>query len=202
MVTTAREASDALASHPACAPFIVSKLYSYLAGVTPSAATLNNLVGVFTGANLEIRPLVEAIIRDPAFLTMRNNRPRYPVEWLAAARAATKLNTTKTVLTAVNNLGQVPFMPPSVAGWGPGTRWLSASIVLAKAAFLQGTKTVRDISTAADPVAASLSYCSLYEVSTETMDALTNFAGSVTDSKKRAIGLLVLTLSSPEFALA
>jgi uncharacterized protein (DUF1800 family) len=202
MVTNARDVTDALCSHPACAPFIVKKLYGYLAGVTPDTATLNNLVSVFTGGNLEIRPLVEAIIRDPAFLNMRNNRPRYPVEWLAAARVVSGVKKPYPVKNAVDNMGQIPFDPPSVAGWGPGTRWLSASVVLAKAAFLEGTKTMKDVSSAADPVAATLQRCSLYEVSTETTDALQGFASSVSNSKLRAIGLVALALASPEFALA
>ena len=171
-----------MCDHPACAPFIVTKLYSYLAGVAPSAATLTSLVSVFTGNNFDIRKLVEAIIRDPAFLNMRNNRPRYPVEWLAAARGASGVNKANLVLAAAKNMGQIPFEPPNVAGWGPGTRWLSASIVLAKGAFLQGTKAMHEIRNATDPVAVTLQQCSLYEVSTETTDALHNFASSVSDS--------------------
>ncbi len=201
-VTNARNVTDALCSHPECAPFIVNKLHSYLAGAPPTAQRLSDLVGVFTGANLEIRPLVEAIIRDPSFLTLRMNRPRYPVEWITAARVASGVINTKVNVKACEAMGQIPFEPPSVAGWGTGTRWLSASVALAKAAFLKDTKTMKEIQGAADPIAATLTRCSLYEVTSETMSALTDFTATITDKKFRAIGLLALALASPEFALA
>ena len=135
-------------------------------------------------------------------MNLRNNRPRYPVEWVAAARGAAGLKNHGDGLNALDNMGQIPFDPPSVAGWGPGTRWLSASVVLAKASFVRGTKAMQDISKATDPVAATLARCSLYEVSSETTDSLSSFASSVSNSKTRAIGLLALALASPEFALA
>lgn len=39
----------------------------------------------FRTSGLEIRPLVETIVRGPTFLKRRMNRPRTPVEWLTAA---------------------------------------------------------------------------------------------------------------------
>jgi uncharacterized protein (DUF1800 family) len=201
-VSSARDVVNTLCDHPACAPFIASGVYAYLAGVAPASDLADRLAAVFREANLEIRPLVTAILTDPTFLTTVRNRPRYPVEWISAAMASAGLSNTKTAISLATSMGQVPFYPPGVNGWATGTRWLAPSFALARDALAAYTPAIAKIAGATDPVAAAFERCSLYDVTDETRLAIETGAAGVSDPGRRAATVLGLTIASPEFALA
>ena len=75
-----------MCDHAACAPFVAGKLHKFFHGVDPSPTRRAELATIFRNANLEIRPLVEAILRDPMFFdpSVRMNRAKLPVEWVTA----------------------------------------------------------------------------------------------------------------------
>ncbi len=99
-------------------------------------------------------------------------------------------------------MGQLPFYPPSVAGWPTGNRWLSPSLALTRAALATDSPAIAAIVDASNPIAAALDRCSIYEVSAQTRLALSQANGSLVNASERAAVLLGLCLSSPEFALA
>jgi uncharacterized protein (DUF1800 family) len=201
------EVVDIACDHPATAVFISSKLHLYLVGENPSPARADELAAIFRQSGLEIRPLAEAILRHPSFLQKRLNRPRFPMEWISAAIAALGISDEDDVRNQVSaglasGFGQVPFDPPSVAGWPSGNRWLAAGGVLVRAGLAVQTPGLDEVAQAPDPVAATLSRCSLYEVGAATRRALTAAASQVGDPQQRAATLLGLAIASPEFALA
>ena len=101
--------------------------------------------------------------------------------------------------------GNLPFYPPSVAGWPTGLRWLSPAMALTKAAAAVDAPAIAAVVEAADPVDAALKRCSMYEVSPRTRQALelvVSGPNKLTNPTKRAKVLLALCLASPEFALA
>ena len=75
--------------HAACAPFVAGKLHKFFHGTDPSPPRRTELATIFRNANLEIRPLVEAILRDPMFFdpSVRMTRAKLPVEWVTNACA-------------------------------------------------------------------------------------------------------------------
>ncbi len=196
---------DTVCNSPACGPFIAGKLYKFFMGVDPSDSTRATLGSVFVNANLEIRPLVEAILRDPAFLdpAVHMNRAKLPVEWVTTAFTTMGVSNPGWQASIANELGQLPFYPPSVAGWPGGTRWLAASDALGRADLANDGPVLAQITNATDMVAAVLAQCSLYEVTPATTAALTAVATNTALAKwQRSRILLALTLCSPEFALA
>ena len=201
-VSTAGEVVDAVCDHPACAPWIAGKLHTYLAGEPPTPERLAKLATVFRAANLEIKPLVTAILADSTFPALRRNRPRYPVEWIVGAMAALGLTNAVAATRYVTGAGQIPFRPPSVAGWPTGMGWLAPSQALARDAVAAKAPAIDAVARAKDPVAAALERCSLYEVSDRTLGALRAAAAGVTNAQRRAGTVLGLAIASPEFALA
>jgi uncharacterized protein (DUF1800 family) len=201
-VGSAQDVVNAACGHPACAPFVVAKVFAYLAGIPPSAEQQSRLAALFVAAELELQPLVGAILRDPAFLNMRLNRPRYPVEWVTAAMAAVGLSDPALAYRLCVPMGQVPFFPPNVAGWPADLSWLAPSDALVRAALAVRAPGVTDVAVATDPVAAALQRCSIYEVSAETQAVLEQAAGAVREPLARAAVVLGLVISSPDFALA
>ncbi len=201
-VGSAQDVVNAACDHPACAPFVVAKVFAYLAGIPPTPEQQSRLAGLFVASGLDLLPLVSAILRDPAFLDMRLNRPRYPVEWVTAAMAAVGLSDPALAYRLCVSMGQVPFVPPNVAGWPADLSWLAPSDALVRAALAVRALGVTDVAQAADPVAAALLRCSIYEVSAETQAVLEQAAAAVREPLARAAVILGLVISSPDFALA
>ncbi|MGI8533269.1 MAG: DUF1800 family protein [Candidatus Limnocylindrales bacterium] len=194
---------DAACDHPQMPAFIADKAWRYLVGTIPSATKLASLASTYRQTGLDNRALVEAIVRDPAFLKKRMTRPRYPVEWVTAALGAAGLQDDPDLAAdTLWQMGQLPFYPPSVAGWPTGNRWLSPSLALARAALATDSPAIASIVDASNPIATALDRCSLYEVSAQTRLALSQASGSLVNASERAAVLLGLCLSSPEFALA
>jgi uncharacterized protein (DUF1800 family) len=204
-VQTTQHVIDAVVDHPACAPWIAGKLYRYFVGVSPSPTRLNELATLFRSGGLEIKPLVDAILRDPLFLDpqTRNNRARQPVEWVTAAFAAAGASNPGWATSVTNDLGQLPFEPPSVAGWPGGTRWLAASDALVRAGLAIDGPVLAEITNSADMVGTTLARCSLYEVSPATRAALDGIAATTAlPTWQRSRILFATAVTSPEFALA
>jgi uncharacterized protein (DUF1800 family) len=62
--------------------------------------------------------------------------------------------------SVANQLGLLPFYPPSVAGWPGGTRWLAAANALVRA-DMSRWGLLPEITNATDMVAATLARCSV-----------------------------------------
>jgi uncharacterized protein (DUF1800 family) len=199
------EVIDAVCDHAACAPFIAGKLHKFFHGVDPSATRRAELATIFRNNNLEIRPLVEAILRDPMFFdaSVRLNRAKLPVEWVTHAFSAAGTTNGGWQADVANRLGQLPFYPPSVAGWPGGTRWLAAANALVRADLAHDGPVLDAITNATDMVAAALARCSIYEISAASRAALNQVATSLSLPKwQKSALLLALALCTPEFALA
>lgn len=214
-VTDAAAVVDAVCDHPACPGHVVGALHRFLAGVEPEPARRAELARLFADSGLEIRPVVEAIVRHPSFLERRLNRPRYPVEWVVAAIAAlgydddtlAEHDTDVGMLAyeICGSLNQTPFYPPNVAGWPPGPRWLAPTYAAARASLVWYSSAAAPLAEAGDPVAAVLDRCSLHEVTPRTRAALDEAARQLTAADDPAGAdavLLGLAVSSPEFSLA
>jgi uncharacterized protein (DUF1800 family) len=194
---------DATCDHPDMPGFIITKLWYYLVGSPLSATKKAALAQTYRNSGLSNKALVRAIVHDPVFFKKRLNRPRYPVEWVTAAMAAMGMSSDQDM--TVNQLwqmGQMPFYPPSVAGWPVGLRWLSPSLALARAALATDSEAIQAVANSTDPVTTALKRCSIFEVSTQTKAALNLAKGKLSDKSERAAVLLALCLASPEFALA
>ncbi|MEE9415299.1 MAG: DUF1800 domain-containing protein [Acidimicrobiales bacterium] len=206
----ARSIVDKVVDHPACAPFIVTKIFRFLAGSTPEESVVERLAALFVANNLEIQPLIDALLDESSFLAAPPTRARQPVEWLAAT--ATALGYEAALPGAsqhrveswwFDQLGQVPLQPPNVAGWPDDDRWVSAGQVLARANLLSGvTLPEATLDTVASTVDDVLYHCCLDQVSDTTRSTLDAAVRAQPAGERRLELLLTLTILSPEFALA
>ena len=168
-VLDAEDVITTVLDHPDCAPFIVGEIHEFFVGTEPSDADRADLASSFVASGMEIRPLVDRIIRSQAFVDSEYARPRSPAEWYpAAVRAATDgpvdPNSEDVNLNPMKSLGQEPSSPPNVSGWPAGAPWLSASQQILKTKFSQWMG-IRDLETPEDPVKGVLERCSIVTVS-------------------------------------
>lgn len=196
-VADAASAIDAMCDHPACAPYIAAKIYSWFAGEQPDDDLTTELAAVFVAADLEIRPLVAAIVSDRRFLDAAP-RPRSPVEWILAAHHFMDIEIDPWTLAT---LGQVPFEPPNVAGWPTHDRWVSAGATFTKAqiAWDQGWDT--DTLDRSDPISDLLTRAALVDVGDATRDVLQRATQSIESRREQSTLLHALLALSPEFSL-
>lgn len=121
--------------HPRHAPFLVGKLWSFFVNEPLDSGTRARLVRAYVGGGRAIKPVVAEILDHPA-LYARLDAPdmvKAPVVHVAGL-----LRTTGTPITTgsygwvLDQMGQYPFQPPSVAGWDWGPAWLSTNAMRAR----------------------------------------------------------------------
>ncbi len=194
---------DAVLAQPACARHVASRLHRHLVGLDPEPAHLDELAALFRDRDLEILPLVEAILRSDAFAGARRTRPRQPVEWLVAALPALGADDVEIDLWALERAGQLPFHPPNVGGWPDDDRWVDGSQVLERVNRVLdlGWREAIDTDVEAD-VDTVLARCGIWEVSPATRAVLDDAIRRQSEYDRGLELLLALTLTSPEFSLA
>ena len=108
--------------HPNHPSFFVEKLWGYFIPTPPDAATRRSLERLY-GRDLQIRPVVEAILRHPALYTgPRMVKP--PVVYTAGLLRGCGRGIDTTSWAWISGMtGQRLFMPPNAAGWDD-ERWL------------------------------------------------------------------------------
>jgi uncharacterized protein (DUF1800 family) len=121
--------------HSAHAPYLVEKLWAYFVTAPLDAATRRSLINTYRHSGMRIKPLVEEILRHPALYgdLGRPDMVKAPLVFLAGTlRAAGGGVQRDSWVWLLDEMGQFPFKPPSVAGWDWGTAWLSTNTVKAR----------------------------------------------------------------------
>ncbi|MFN3219102.1 MAG: DUF1800 family protein [Acidimicrobiales bacterium] len=198
--------ADIICAQPACAPFVARKLHGYLVGTDPDGERLDALAEVFVAADLEIAPLVEAIVDSETFRTAIRTRPRFGLEWYVAAANAIGLGPmTEDRAWHLYVVDQWPFRPPNVAGWGVGERWLSPSQMLARTNLVFDMFGWEPAPLRFDPahvIADAMAHCGLPDPSASTLAALDAAYWAPLDEDTVNRLAVQILLTSPEFALA
>jgi uncharacterized protein (DUF1800 family) len=113
-------------THPNHASFFVSKLWSYFVPTAPDAQTQEGLEQLYVSGTYAVGPVVEAILRHPAFYT-GPAMVKPPVVYTAGIlRALGRGIDTEDWVWLDAQAGQQLFYPPNVAGWDDN-RWLDTA---------------------------------------------------------------------------
>jgi uncharacterized protein (DUF1800 family) len=121
--------------HPAHAPFMVEKLWSHFVTKPLDEHTRTGLVRLYRRHGLRIKPLVGAILAHPSLYADldRPDMVKAPVVFLAGALRSTRRYVDADAWAWIlEEMGQYPFHPPSVAGWDWGPAWLSTNTMRAR----------------------------------------------------------------------
>ncbi|MDP9292253.1 MAG: DUF1800 domain-containing protein [Verrucomicrobiota bacterium] len=137
---------DRILAQPACARFICKKLWEFFVYDQPSPAIVDVLAASFRQHKYEIAPLMRDIFSSAEFYSARAMRTQIksPVQWLVSTAKLLELDLPPKLLAinALRQMGQVPFLPPSVKGWDGGKSWITTSTLLTRynlAGFETGT---------------------------------------------------------------
>ncbi len=119
---------DLLLAQPACAEFIVGKLWREFVSPEPAAAEVRRIAAVFRNARYDIRTALRLLLTSDAFYAPDNRAVliKSPVELVVGTLHGFGVETGELApfafLTAA--LGQNLFSPPNVKGWPGGATGL------------------------------------------------------------------------------
>jgi len=185
---------DILASHPATATFIATKLVRRFVADTPPPALVDRAAARFRETGGDIREVVKTILTSPEFFSAAAYRAKVksPFEFVVSAVRATGTEVTDAMALAqaVRQLGMPLYMCQPPTGYpDKAEAWVNTGALLNRMNFalqLVGGR-MRGIRAGTGPVAAVLAN----DVSTTTASTIAR-AGDATQ-------VAALTLGSPEF---
>jgi uncharacterized protein (DUF1800 family) len=145
---TGEEALQLITQQPACAPFIVSKIWRFFVQDQPPAAVVKALSDDFVKSGLNIKHLMARIFRSQEFYAPEviRSQIKSPVQWVVAAshQLEAPLPTEPMTLVMLLQLGQELFQPPNVKGWDGGVAWITTNSLLDRynfaAALVEGQR--------------------------------------------------------------
>ncbi len=122
------------------ARFVARKMYRFFISESPSDAAVQQLADAFIAGGMSIASLVQATLMHADFWAPANRYAivRSPIEWIVATLRRTGYRFTANSAEGRNfldDLGQVPFDPPNVAGWKMNGYWLSTASAWARGNF-------------------------------------------------------------------
>jgi uncharacterized protein (DUF1800 family) len=122
---------------PACAKFIVTKLYRFFISESEAAdpAIIDALAKQYREFDYDTGKLVGVMLRSNLFFSPASYRAKIksPVEFaVGIVRGLEGTAGPLPLAAAMENLGQVLFAPPSVKGWDGGPTWLNAQTLLGR----------------------------------------------------------------------
>jgi uncharacterized protein (DUF1800 family) len=201
---------------PASHRWVVSRLWSWLAyPVTPQDPIVQDFVHGYA-KDLNLTNLLGAMFNHPAFVSRASleGLVKQPIEFLVGALRVLGLTTAPfsagDLASLLGNVGQVPFTPPSVGGWGFNGYWQSTGAAAGYQQLAAALAGIADLTALEnsdghpdEQVNAALTLIGLPKVSSRTRSALLSLATSLRSSTGSypAQQLVTLALLSPEFAM-
>ncbi len=139
---------DILATHPATARFIATKLARRFISDDPPQSVIDRAAAVFLKTDGSIRETLRAIVSSPEFFSAPTYRAkmRSPFEFVAAAMRALNAETDgdRPVLDAIGRMGQPVFGRITPDGYADrADQWLSSGAMIARFNFASALATNR-----------------------------------------------------------
>ena len=194
-----------LASHPATAQSISRKLFSYFAYDNPSDDTVNRLANVYTATDGNIKAVVEAILNSDEFWSTQAYLAlvKSPVDYLTTAlRSLGATTNPRAAVATLNNMGQLPFDPPSVFGWPDGAAWINTSTMLDRYNFPLLIRNPNNATVAFEDSLDTATRTLFPEgLPSNVMQVIQQSTDSLTNTAEQVRNLIRLTMSTPYYNL-
>ncbi len=205
------DAVDLVLGHAAHAPFFVTKLWNEFVTAPPDAATLQKLVGTYTSSGMKLKPLLEQILAHPALYAALDEPDmiKPPIVYVVGAMRTLGVQVTdSTASDHLDAMGQVPYFPPTVAGWEGGLSWLNTNTALARfsvVSTLVSRMTIDDVIGETPAAAYDRGYAAVGQpwLAPATQTAIRDYAGRAGSGnsklrKERQLMLRALMLAGPD----
>jgi uncharacterized protein (DUF1800 family) len=190
----------ALAAQPALPPFIAGAVATELLG-TNDESVVAPLAAGFSSGGLRIDALVRSTL-EAGLAGASRPVVMAPVPWLVMAQRVTGATLQPGArLLGLRSAGQLPMLPPNVAGWPGGPAWFASASVVGRANLAAAVAAATEDGQPALEVAAS-GPSALADVLALADPGFGPATATVLDGARAPRQRLALALISPEVVLA
>ncbi|MEO9170606.1 MAG: DUF1800 domain-containing protein, partial [Candidatus Baltobacteraceae bacterium] len=126
---------------PACARFWAQSLLNFFVYNNPEPQLINELANLIEKSDYDLAPVISTLLQSSVFFSPRAYRAlvKSPVEFVVGAVSTFGLSQIDApAMRALQQMGQVLFYPPSVAGWPGGSNWITSQTMIARQNFIAG----------------------------------------------------------------
>ena len=126
---------------PACAKQWATTLLNNFVYNNPEPQLVDAVATELRRHNFELAPVMSTLLRSNVFHSERAYRAlvKSPVEFVVGSYAALGLSQIDArAVGALRQMGQVLYYPPNVAGWPPGSNWVTSEMLISRENFLAG----------------------------------------------------------------
>ena len=121
---------------PEAAKFMAKKIWEFFVYDNPPDAAVNMLAETLRKSDYALAPLLRELFLSKEFYseaTIRN-QIKCPVQFIIALLKQLEVTAPPSAfpITAQQQLGQILFMPPNVAGWDWGQAWINTNTLLTR----------------------------------------------------------------------
>ena len=195
-----------LANHPGTAKNIVTELFEYFAYDNPGNDTINRLTQIYANTNGNIKAIVESILTSNEFVSSQSYlaQVKSPIEFVVAALRSLGATVTPTIAAStLNNMGQLPFDPPSVFGWPSGLAWINTSSILDRINFPLTIQDPTNVpSTPSDNYTEEIARVIFQDgLPQEVIQSVQSSTNAITDPQDKLRDTLRLIMASPFYNL-
>lgn len=121
---------------PQAARFMARKLWEFFVYDNPSEAAIDALAATFRNADYQIAPLLREIFLSREFYAESSIRSQIksPIQFLIAMLRQLEIDEPPVgfPIASQQQLGQILFMPPNVAGWDWGQAWINTNTLFTR----------------------------------------------------------------------
>ena len=119
--------------HPNHATFLARKIWGEFMPKDPTPQQVADLAKVYATGGRKLKPLLKAVLTNPAIFESIDepNMLKPPVVYAVGVMRSLGLGINGTaILGYLGGMGQIPYYPPSVAGWEGGLAWMNTNTAL------------------------------------------------------------------------
>jgi hypothetical protein len=127
---------DLILRHKYCAPYIASRFWSFFVSEQFDQAIVLSLGEVLRESDYELRPMLRTMLLSKAFFDPKNigAQIKSPIQLVVGTARAigVRLPENNRLNRVLEQMGQVPLMPPNVKGWPGGKMWINTSTLFVR----------------------------------------------------------------------
>ena len=131
-----KDVIDLIFEKKQAARFLSKKIWEFFVYEKPSETALDALATILQKSNFQTGPLLREIFLSREFYSENTIRSQIksPIQYLVGLLKQLEITDPPTgfSITAQQQLGQVLFLPPNVAGWDWGQAWINTNTLLTR----------------------------------------------------------------------
>lgn len=127
---------EIILQHPASAPYIAGRLLNHFVTEEPDPAICKSLGDVLRENNYDLRPVLQTMFTSKLFYSPNviGAQIKSPLQLMVGTVRLLDVQAPDQaqMVTALEQMGQVPFAPPNVKGWPGGRSWINTSTLFVR----------------------------------------------------------------------